>query len=209
MLVRNLAQFFNTITGNTEVIFQPLYDTQAYTSAATVDLNFFQTAGLGPNLSNMQLAGVLPSPQKFLIQAVRFNPLVQPTLSVAAAVDAQTIAGALNDIFLLTTRGVLSLNVATKNYLTIPLDSVPAGGGIFGSVASTANAAAAKAGVMESGANGNPDARNSFVLDQAALLIDTQVNFIVNLHWAAAVTLNGSPVNLRVYLDGWLIRAVQ
>lgn len=208
MLIRNLAQFFNAITGDTEVIFQPLYDTQAFTSAVTLTLNFFQTAGLGPNLSNMTLAGVLPAPQKFLIQAVRFVPLVQPTLLIPA-VDSETIAGALNDIWLLTHKGVLSLNVSTKNYLQIPLESVPAGGGIFGAVAATSNAAATKAGVLEAGANGNPDARNSFVLDQAALLVDTQVNFIVTLNWAAALTLNGSPVNLRVYLDGWLIRAVQ
>lgn len=191
-----------------DVNVQPLYDTQTILAAGALSLTYFQApigagqsnfaaAGVTKSLAdtNMTLAGQLPAGYNFRVLGIR----AQPMFSMNAADAARWSIG-----------GVLRFTIASKDYLQLPLDTVPAGAGPYGffTQAMAANQSVA--------AHGFPSLGNAYVIGKKPLELSATQNFVVTLQWPALVTVTstvptqvaaGLPV--RIYLDGFYYRPVQ
>src|SRR5262245_38682709 len=102
-----------------ELIGWSYFSRQTYVSATTVSLDFFTAAqsGINGNLKN----GTLPAGHHFLIQAVRFAPLLDTRETAAAAPAAGEIDGAITDMKELVYDGILELFINDKPYGSWPL----------------------------------------------------------------------------------------
>jgi hypothetical protein len=201
---------YATLTAGREVIHGALWDTLLYTSAATVQLNFFQQtiAANTFDITNMQNAGQLPYPNQFLVRAIRLFIKQRPeSVDAAAVTNVQT--GAVNNVAQITNTGLLVITHGSKEYGRYPLHMLAAGNGPYGVMGvGDIGAAGPIPGFADYGQNGIPTARNVFTLGKP-MLIETSMNFLYQLLWpAGAVTLTRS-VNLCLCLEGDLIRPVQ
>ncbi len=181
---------------------QPLYDTVTLTTAALPTLQFFQNqigAGIGSfgaatqaktkRDTNLNLGGQLPAAFGFLVQGFR----VATVWNIAAADFIQVFNGCY-----------FEFSVAQKSFLTIPVQSIPAGNGPFGTVTALAN-------------SGYPSMSNMFALGlDDELPIEANMNFSVTLNWPGTaptiattgfIPTPGLPIT--VYMDGRLGRPVQ
>ena len=190
-----------------DVTVQPLYDTNTILAAGATNLTYFaQPIGQGTSAfgaagqaktladTNMDLAGQLPSGQNFKILGFR----VQPAFSIITADSVSWSAGAW---FLFT--------VGQKPYLRVPVDTLPAGCGVYGSVFGTA----ATGGVL---AHGIPSLNNSFQVGRKQLDLSSTTNFAASLNWLAANANTSTVIHqpaagipVRIYLDGLFYRAMQ
>lgn len=188
-----------------EVIPHVLYDTATYTSAATVDLPFFQTPRATADLSNVQNPGLLPSPQSFLIQNISVGFKVQPFTNSQTANNTAQLS-VYNDLILLINTGIMRLTIGEKRYGPWPLSRLPLGSFVKGVLA---DAGATAANLVASYANTDGPLYSLF----PNLLIAPLQQFSVNLLWpAGAVTLTTAavvPMVFTVILDGQLSRAIQ
>lgn len=183
-----------------------LFDTVAYTSAATVLLNLFN-AVRAPQLSNMEIPSQLPNPKAFLIRAISFVVLKQPTSTARAAAGAVT-TGAIDDVAQLVDTGVLTLTIGAKPYAQFPLWALPATSGPFGTFGSDGNTAD-PGNTTQIGLTGYPMHGHGFTLSKPIPIVP-MMNFIVTLTWPAAITLSlGGTLNVQVIFDGTLVRPVQ
>lgn len=107
--------------GQNEVIWQPLYDYQAYAAAGAPVFTFFQTTvgQLGTTLAdtNMRAAGSMPAPQEFLVTGiqVRFDPGNAVAQGNAAAATVQENWNDVNDVMF--GNAWLRLFIGSKSYL--------------------------------------------------------------------------------------------
>lgn len=107
--------------GQPEVIWQPLYDYQAYPMVGATQLTFFQTPfGQGGSTlgdTNMSAAGQLPRPQEFLITGIQvyFKPGNAVAVAGQAAAAIQENWNDVNDI--LFGESFLKLFIGSKDYL--------------------------------------------------------------------------------------------
>lgn len=194
-------QSYNTqYQGRKEIIGWAWWDTVAYVSAASVNLNFFNALRATPDLSNMEIPSQLAAPKAFFLRAIRFYVKTRPFAAAVAVAAVQP--GTLDDINQLINTGVLTLTIGNKLYSQLPLWMLPSGGGVTGTNASGG------AGSYDSATNGMPDARVVYSLTKP-LFIAPQINFIVNITWPAAIVLAGGNTNITVVLDGDLVRPVQ
>lgn len=112
------AKFAVNVAGVMEAITQPLFSYQAYPAGGSAaPLSFFQSQPVGAITqedTNMQLAGQLPAPQKFLIQGIGVDFLSGNT---ASRFGAQSANGNLNDFWAVMKRGLFTLTIGSKNYL--------------------------------------------------------------------------------------------
>jgi len=197
-------QRFSSIYGNEkEVLGWPLYDTVTYVSGTTLSLELFTQMRGNKSLSNMEAAGALPAPKSFLIRAPKFF-LKQRPRSVAAAAATNPNTGATDNLIQLTNDGVFRLTVGSKEYGFVPLWQLCSGGG----VAAAMTQGGAGTGIIDYATLGIPDTRNVWSLSKP-ILIESQVNFKVELFWSAPLTLAGGNLDLQVMLDGDMIRAIQ
>ena len=197
-------QRYSTIYGNQkEVIGWPLYDTAPYVSAATTFLELFTTMRANKSLSNMEASGALPAPKAFLVRAPKFFVRQRPR-SVAAAAATNPNTGVTDNLVQLTNEGVFRLIVGSKEYGFVPLWQLCSGGG----VAAAMTQGGAGTGIIDYATLGVPDVRNVWSLSKP-ILIESQVNFKVELAWNTPLTLAGGNVDLQVVLDGDMIRAIQ
>lgn len=189
-----------------EAIYQPLYDIQAYPTAGFTSKTFFQEP-IGQNSktisdTNMQSAGQLPSPQKFLVQTVEVILTTGvPLIDVVGA----TGAGA-NEMYDILRQGALTLTIGSKPYLiqgpliTMPLQNT--------FVAQFAISTTASTDVSESSylAAGGP------VFDLAKhrtpLWIPTTQNFDVKITFESVLTMTTAG-RVGVRLGGLLYRSRQ
>lgn len=195
--------------GQYEVIGSSLYDFTTYASAGQTELNFFQTPfGQGGKTmadTNMEGAGVLPAPKKFLAQAIEINfwPGVSPgSLGTADAPDL------LNDVWTLAKSGYLEFYIGSKNYVQEgPLNVFPALNGLVVSAAlSDATTPAASLQTMAQYANmgGRPYSLAS------PIVLESMQNFRVSLKWPSVVPLpSGQNARIGVRLRGYLYRLSQ
>jgi hypothetical protein len=176
-----------------------LFDTQAWTTAVTITQTYFQTVQNDKTLGNMEGPGQLPDPQYFEIHYIGADFLLSPN-SVAAV----AAAGPLNDIaqFLFAQRGIWTFNISNKRVGPFPLSFLHASGGPTGYLAITNTATAQK---NEYGNNGIFD--GGFCVG-GALLIPPKVSFDITLQVAAVLTLQTTPLNVRVWMAGALFRRV-
>ena len=112
-----------------EAIPHVFHDVQAFTSATTTALRFFQTVQATVDLGNFLAAGQLPDPMWFQPFYFGLDIMVLPTLGAA------TVVGALDDMqrLILTTRPTINLAIAMKPYIQdIPLSFLHTSGGATG-----------------------------------------------------------------------------
>lgn len=105
------------IPNMSEAIWQPLYDYQTKTAAATTSQRFFVdpigTAGKTKSDTNIDLSGQLPKGQAFQITGVQVELLPSVSLSSSAAVNAFT-----QDVYDFYNSGHLILKIGSKDYIT-------------------------------------------------------------------------------------------
>lgn len=189
---------YGTLLPQSQIINWTLYDTLTYTSAATTLLTYFNAIRATRDLGNMEVASVIPHPKAFIVRSISVAILREALL-------ATTGVNAWTDVARLIYNGWLVLTIGNKEYGVWVLDRLPAGGGPWSDIS---NAGAEAVNESVGGAtNGVPAANNTYQLSQP-LLIDPNINFNVTLNWATAQTLTGN-ANIRVYLDGEMIRPVQ
>jgi hypothetical protein len=201
-----------------DVIVEPRYDTATIPAAGSLSLTYFQipigqgqsvfgAAGVTKSLAdtNMDLAGQLPAGYNFRILGFRCQPAFNMVGSVGAAISSGD-AGAWSF------GGVFQFTIASKPYLRVPLDTIPAGMGPFGVTQS--NVAASTSSLT---AHGWPALSNAFTIGKKPLDLSQTQNFSVNLSWPIVVpvtttkpTAAATPgLFVRVYLDGFLYRPIQ
>lgn len=187
-----------------EVIGAMLWDSVTYTSAATVQATFFTATRATLDLSNMEVAGQLAAPKAFLIRAIRvYAKQRSESVNAVGAGNAQT--GAIDNIAQLINTGALTMTVGAKRYMEFPLWKMSAGGGVW-SVFQVSNILIGGA-YADHGQFGAAHARNIYTLSKP-LFLEPQVNFRVDIFWAAALTLTRNTV-ITVALEGDLFRPVQ
>jgi hypothetical protein len=188
-------------SGNTaEAIWHQLYDTQLYTSGATLTTQHFLSPGVDPTLSNMTQAGTLPSPQTMQIYDITLDILSLTPVSISAA---GTVVGVLNDfaflIFGSLQRPTWTLTISQKAYGPYSLTVLHGTGGPTGWFAGTFAATTS----MQYARNEPSPGWNYY----GRVSILQQMQFSLTLNWAAFATLTGN-VNLRVSMFGVLNRRV-
>jgi hypothetical protein len=192
-----------------DVIIEPRYDTVTILAAGALNLTYFAlpigqgatnfgAATVTKSLAdtNMDLAGQLPAGYNFFITGFR----VQPAFTMTN-IDATTWSAG----------GVFTFTIGSKPFLRVPIDTIPAGVGPFGTFGTAGLAAA---GGMTS--HGWPALSNGYVIARKPLELAQTQNFQVVLSWVTVKPVTSVVVGqaaaglpVRVYMDGWLKRIVQ
>lgn len=178
--------------GNSEeAIWHQIYDTQSFVSGTTTRLVFFQAANADRTLSNMDQGGSLPRPQKLQLYNVCLD-----VLSIIPVTTSATIDGVLNDLALLifgsNQRPTWTLNISQKAYGPYSLTTLGGTGGPTGFGFSSDGAE-----IIQFAKNDPSGGWNYF----GRLTIPEQVNFSVELNWAATATMTADK-RVRVSLFG-------
>lgn len=201
--------------GAVEGVRQSLYDFQTYTaSSGHTSLTFFQVPNGQSSKTiadtNMELAGSLPAPKRFLVESVEiyFFPGVLPEQIKTTLAIPEFI----NDMYTINKSGSLNFFIGSKTYLEeAPIGRFPtktglqveASNSIFRSQASAADAQD-QVSTSYAKSGGRP-----YYLDPPVLLTPTQ-NFKITLTWPTAVTLpSAADARIGVVLDGILYRLSQ
>lgn len=192
------------IPGQGERIPYQWYHRQTYTSGTTTQLTFFNATGV-ITTTNMQLAGAFPSPIYYKLYSIMvYFDFDVSTLNAAGVLTIQ--GGALNDIVNLSD-GVLTFNIAQKDYWQSFIWANPAGAGASGQMSSAGTFTAEDYNVFQQGTLGVPDIRNRNCFWGDITIPHTQ-NFFARMDWAAAVTLTNGNTDIITALDGYLYRRV-
>lgn len=184
--------------GLPEAIPYVFYDTQLYTSAATLQLNFFTGVNADKSMSNMESGGQFPDPQYFEVQFIGCDILIDASLA-----GASTEVGALDDIqkLVLVSRARFTFTMAQKAYGPIPLSFLHGSGGATGVIGASLTAPNA----IQVGNNGIFDGGYHI---GGAIIIPPKVGFATTIDFAAAQTLNAGNVNVRLWMHGTWHRRV-
>lgn len=204
------AKYAVNVEGMMEAITQPLYSFQAYPAAGTANpLVFFQSQPIGAVTAedtNMQLAGQLPAPQKFLIQGIAVDYISGTAVS---KFGAETANGNLNDYYAVMKRGLLTLTIGSKNYFTMTeMLQLPPRAHI-GGVAAAADATTAAASLQTLIQAGWSEGE---CFKPRPLLIEASQNFSVSISYpggAVAIPSADDAARIGVWLYGTLYRPVQ
>jgi hypothetical protein len=192
-----------------EAITQPLYSYQLYPAAGAATLVFFQNPASGTVTredTNMELAGQLPAPQKFLIQGIGVDFI---SGLAASTLGAASVNSAINDFNAVMQRGYLSLIIGSKNYLnvtalkTLPMRSYV--DGMAGLSNATTPAAALASVIQTYKISGN-------VFSPTPLLLEASQNFRVEISYpggVVAVPSANATSRIGVTLYGTLYRSPQ
>lgn len=203
-----LAQYGVIASNVLEATRASLYDTQTYLAAGQTNLSFFQTPnGSGGKTfadTNMSAAGMLSSPQYFLVESIEVSFF--PTAALTATGAAAT-AAFLNDTNIFTRYNAwLEFSILNKFYVQEgPLGKFPPRNAL--------RVAAAASDTTTAGAN------QKTIINYAAadgelynfpdpLVIPPNTTFLVSLKWPAAVAISAN-AQVMVNLTGISYRAVQ
>lgn len=193
--------------GQIEGIRQSLYDFQTYAQAGQTSLTFFQIPVGQSNKTladtNMEAAGALPAPKRFLIESIEIHFFPGNAVS---AFGAQAAAENINDVYDVAKSGWLDLFIGSKSYLTeAPLGRFPSssGLGIFGAFADATTAGANMQSRIDYARFGG----KVYQMEPPILLVPTQ-NFKITLNWPTAVAINAN-ARIGVVMNGILFRNSQ
>jgi hypothetical protein len=192
-----------------DVIVEPRYDTAFIPAAGTAGPLSYFTIPLGQGTSvfatastktksdtNQILAGQLPSGYNFVMLGVRLSPSFNMTI-----VDSTL---ALNG-------AVFILTIGSKDYLTVPARTIPAGTGTY--VAGGALAGLSTFGI--------PQLSNGYQISKKPLELPQTVNYSATLSWpggagqavtttmAGGTTAGAAGLPITLFLDGYLKRPTQ
>lgn len=195
--------------GQWEVIRNSLYHFQSYALAGQSSLTFFQDPnGSGGRTfadTNMEAAGVLPSPQRFLIlgMEVYFSSAEFPS----EAPKAPDVDNQVNDVFEVVTGSAwLELTIGSKPYLReAPLLRMPPSAfmtGFAGLSDSTTAGASGFSRTSYASAAGEP-----YRIDPPLMLEATQ-NFKVTLNFPTSIGISAA-TRIGVVMPGLLMRQSQ
>lgn len=205
-----LVKAVNPLTGNApESVPWWFYDTQLYTSAATVSSVFFAAPQASRDLGNLPTGGALPDPNFFAIHYLNVdfmqNAAGTPYTTTAGIGAAVTNAGALNDVgsLLLSGRGRITLTISDKAYGPWPLSVTGGTGAALGFLAIAGLSGAGNAQRSDFGYN----ALTGGAYIGGKVIIPPKVGFQVQLDWPAALTLTGN-YQVRVTMYGVYYRRV-
>lgn len=195
--------------GQYEVIGSSLFDYTAYAAAGQTELNFFQTPqGQGGKTAadtNMESAGTLPAPKKFICEAIEVNfwPGVTP-----GTFGAQAAANYVNDVWTVAKSGYLQFYIGSKNYVEEgPIGVFPAMNGLVigAALADQTTAAAASQSMIQYANMGG----KVYTL-KSPVTLESNQNFRVSLKWPTAVALPSTAIGrIGVRLRGYLYRLSQ
>ncbi len=198
--------------GALEAVSWKYFDTQSIVSTTTVSLNFFNTVQSDKTLGNIEQASTIQSPNFFELYSIRCD--FQPTVSGSAT----ETAGVLNDIaqILNVQRATYQLTVNSKSYGIVPLTCAHSTGGPVGfsqgtpgtnHMVSFANNSVPDDGDWLGGIFLNPD--TGALEECGSIVLQPNQSFALTVSMAAAPTLNGTPLNIRMTLAGVLHRQVR
>lgn len=203
-----LSQYNPNVNNTVEAIRWSLYDSLTYSSAGQSQLQFFQVpkgqSGKTYANTNMTAAGLLASPQAFLIDSIQltFFPGENPSTHGAGAASAF-----VNDTYTFwSSLAWLELYIGSKAYLDeAPLLRFPPRSGLsgFSSASDTTTAGA----TQFTGTSYATAAGPVFEMNPPILIPPTQ-NFNVTLNWPSLVTLSAN-ATVFVHLEGTLYRNSQ
>lgn len=229
--LKQFAAHLVTVMGKVEVVRQPLYDYNLYPTAGSTQPFLFFSVPAGQGISsssgnaanpkgladtNMQNAGLLPTPQAFWCDGIQFDfqpgsvatantyTIQPPVASVAAA--AATVQAGENDVSNVLSGGVLSLSISNKIYYQEgPLFRFPPSTSFKLDAAVASNSATAVESLKAKlAARGDP-----VKIDPGLGIMSTQA-FGVQIQFPAAIaTPSGFNARMGVMLTGWLFRPVQ
>lgn len=192
-----------------EFIADTLYDTVTYVSGTTTTLAVLDGAA-GHTLTDLSISNMpgqtLPDRVGFLILGYTYKPFLVPR-STARAASGSAQTGVTSDITLLTQNAQFILKLFDKSYATVPLDLIPGGSSVVGTIAAE-GATADPGGIVDFATNGFPDARNVYTLEEP-LFIPPLVQIQGQLQFATAVTLASGNTKLRFTMHGLKVRPVQ
>ena len=173
-------------------------DVQAFTSATTTVLRFFQAVQATVDLGNFLAAGQLPDPMWFQPFYFGCDPLILPTTAAA------TVVGAPDDMHRLvyTTRPTINFAIAQKPYIQdIPLSFLHGSGGAVAP-------AGIAVGPLVLGQVANNSIPDGGWCTYGSFVIPPKQNVSAVVTWSAVVTINASPVNVRLWMAGVWFRRV-
>ena len=197
---------YNTqYSGKKEWIGWRWWDTQTFTSAATVQLDKFFNVRASTDLSNMEVAFQLAAPKAFFWRSLRLFFKRRPQMADSGAAAPTNFASMADDVTQLVTTGTCEITIGNKLYSQDPLWTLTAGGGP--NIVWTQAGAEAANITATYAQNGIPDPRAVNTLSKP-LFIAPQINFSARLFWPAALTLTAN-TDICVMIDGDLIRPVQ
>ena len=187
-----------------ECIYHQYYDTQLYTSAATVQQKFFQVSNVDQTLTNLPQGGQLPAPQLFQIYDVCLDILPITPVSLATAVGPAVATGILNDMALMIfgdgQRPVWTLVISNKNYGPYSLTALHGTGGPTGWFAGSS--IATSSAFLQYGRN-DPSPGWNYL---GRMIIPQQVNFYLQIDYFGAATLASGNPHTRISFFGVLNR---
>lgn len=190
-----------------EVITYSLWERQVYTSAVTVNINFFTGGATTAINGNLPLSGQLPANNYFLIQAIRIAVMADTHRTDDTAAAPGNTQTPLEDVSRIVNNTTVELRIGDKRYGRWPTFMLPGGGGATGNLQLSALPTATQ--FMESGyaLNGLPDPRAVYSLG-VPVVIPEQYNFSVDFAGAAQTLFGGNPAIFCI-LDGELMRPAQ
>lgn len=190
---KSVAQLTSATTPTgTMVVRAPMYDTQAYVSAATTQLTFFNNINADKTLSNIRgNGGTFP-------QNTYFEPLfVNVDFLAVNVLGGNTATGKMDDLdrLIMSGRGTLAITVGQTTLPQIPISYCHASGGPIGSIAGTWTAPQQ----LQFGNNG---AQDSGYCIADSFTITPNSPFFCTITWAAAQTLVSTTPFIRLSIDG-------
>lgn len=206
-----LGEFDVNVENVSQVIWQPLYDYQAYAAAGTSSMTFYQVPkgqnGKTFEQTNMTNAGILPAPKEFLCVGMEF--FVKSGADTGATGAAATLnQSQIADINALQGRGHVQIFVGSKPVLDeIGIDQFPCGTFLHadGAVADSTSPAADKLShLAAAGFRGRPYMIEPF-------RIPANQNFEVSLEFPSGVVAmpSGEDATIGCRLLGWQYRLAQ
>lgn len=200
-----IEQKYGVFAEGWEKISADLYDYQTYAQAGQTSLNFFQTP-LGQNSktivdTNMQLAGQLPTGQKFLVTGIQVDFMGGNVASATGAI----VAANTNDMKIVGEGGALTFTIGVKNYYqAAPLKRFPAAQYVCGdfAISDTTTAAASRVTKIELPKFGGMPCNINPVM------IPSTESFGVALTWPTALAVSVAG-RIGIRLSGMLYRRSQ
>ena len=218
--LQKLQQYVVNGTG-WEAITQSMFDSAAYPTAGITSLPFFSTpvgqgVGLGGGAktysdTNMQLGGMMPAQQAFLVQGIEvaiFTSTPTVAATMPAAFGAQAVAAGVNDAYIIGRSGNLNFTIGSKPYCQDgPLMKFPPSASFEIDAALsdiTTAGAAMQSRIAFAKSRGRP-----YSLGGAQALLTANQNFSVTLAWPEGLQAVTSAAWIKVSLFGLLYRRMQ
>jgi len=195
--------------GQIEAIRQPLYDYQTYAAAGQTSLTFFAVPNgqSSKTLSdtNMETAGSLPNPKRFLVLGISVQ-MFPGTVLPSAAAATNGIDSFVNDVWeVFSATSYLELFIGSKSYIQAPVNAFPSTTRLQGFAGMSDSTTAGATGFQRTSyaaAAGVP-----FQMQPPIMLEPTQ-NFKVTINYPTAVAITND-ARIGVHLHGVLYRNSQ